>query len=803
MKTNARLASILAATFLLTFLCFVCKSPTVAAQAQRERGLKVVGASRSDVSAGRVNDIGLWAVIIGVSRYQYGEQDLDGYRITNLKNAADDAQALYEFFKSPEGGGFRDESEGGHMVLLKDDQATRANVQKALAKLNQAKPTDYFVLYIAAHGMIMPYYDAATKTTSEVPYFVLYDTDLRKPDTAFKMDLFQKAVSEIPAKKGLVLSDTCHSGGVQLAGRDSADSSKRANVRFQREMNDIQTGVGFISAADQLEQSFERDDFNHGVFTHCLLEALAGSADANSDGSVTFDEASAYLRDEVPKLTDNKQHPKANTTAIDANYLPLSVVSYSDVSAPGTPDQYGLIQIRTPDIDGVDVAIDGKYFAKFNAGTQRSVMARTGTRSIKFTRGELSRELKTKVEAGKARVVEVNLTFSESDASEEALVDPTDQQVGVYLRDEKEPSKQAKDLFTKGVDSFNKQKFEDALATLNQAIQANGGAYADAFVFRGRTEQSLGRKRDAVTSFKQALALRPSDFETQTLLAEAKFNAGDNVDEVVSDLRGIIRRHPNFDFARVVYGDVLLSRKDYARAELELRRAVTINPKSPPAHLILADVLTYQDSKEKRKRAVEEAEKALLLFDEVSKKQHSIGRSLSRLSISHVIFGGGRYINDAAKAEAHWIAAKALTRMIGYDYDNTIPDPDTYLDRARAHCVESIKLAQQLSSKDRLALVLETSALNHFLKGNIPQALKDAEQSLKIRESIPQLKDDPDIYSTLSQIYESDQKFLKAADHQKRFIDLSGSQLSPRDRQAAEERLALLKRQAAANRQKN
>ena len=100
-------------------------------------------------------------------------------------------------------------------------------------------------------------------------------------------------------------------------------------------------------------------------------------------------------------------------------------------------------------------------------------------------------------------------------------------------------------------------------------------------------------------------------------------------------------------------------------------------------------------------------------------------------------------------------------------------------------------------------LVLETSALNHFLKGNIPQALRDGEQSLKARESIPQLKDDPDIYSTLSQIYESDQKFLKAAEHQKRFIDLSGSLLSPRDRQAAEERLAVLKRQAEANRQKH
>jgi len=786
-------------------LSLVSFSPTKA-QDQRERGLTIkVGATRSDISAGHANEIQLWAVLIGVSRYQYGDQDLDGYNIKNLKNAADDAQAIYDFLKSPEGGGFRDESEGGHMVLLKDEQATKASVEKALDGLKRAKPSDYFIVYIAAHGTIMPFYDAISRTTTEIPYFVLYDTDLRKPDkTAIRMDDYQQAISEIPAKKGLVLSDTCHSGGVQLAGRDSADSTRRANIRYLQEVNEISSGVGFISAADQLEQSFERDDFRHGVFTNCLLDGLAGSADSNTDGKVTFNEISAYLRDEVPKLTENKQHPKSNTTAIDANFLPLSVVTYSDVSALGNPDQYGLLQIRTPDIDGVEVAIDGQPLKPtFKAGNQRAVMARTGTRSITFVKGEMRRELKARVDPGKPKVVEVNLSFSESDSPDDALVDPTDQQVAVYLREEKEPSKQAKDLFTKGVDSFNKQKYEDALDLLNRAVQANAGAYADALVFRGRAEQSLGRKRDAVVSFKQALALRPTDFETQTLLAEAKFNAGDNVDEVVSELRSVIRRHPNFDFAHVVYGDVLLSRKDYARAELELRRAVTINPKSPPAHLILADVLTYQDSKEKRKRAAEEAEKAIQLFEEVSKKQVSAARGLRRLSISHVIFGGGRYINDAAMAEAHWIAAKALTRLVGYDFDNSIPDPDTYLDRARTHIQEAMKTAQRLTSKERLALVLETSALNHFLKGNIAQAVQDGEQSLKVREAIPQLRNDPDIYSTLSQIYEADQKFVKAAEHQKKFIDAAGSQLSARDRQSAEERLAQLKRQAAANRQKN
>ncbi|HSE98283.1 MAG TPA: tetratricopeptide repeat protein, partial [Blastocatellia bacterium] len=460
----------------------------------------------------------------------------------------------------------------------------------------------------------------------------------------------------------------------------------------------------------------------------------------------------------------------------------------------------GLLVIRTPDIDGVEVSIDGKPFAKFNSGTQRAVMAKVGTRSLTFSRGAVRREIRATVEESKPKVVEINLSFSESDLSEDSLVDPTDQQQSVFFREEKEPSKEARDHFTRGVESFNKQRFDEAINLFNRAVSANGGGYADALVYKGRAEQSLGRKEAAVASFKAALQLRPTDFETQTLLAEAKFNAGLNVEEVVADLRSIIRRHPNFDFARVVYGDVLLSRKEYARAELELRRAITINPKSPPARLILADVLTYQESKEKQRRAVEEAEKAVELLDAISKKQVSASRGFRRLSLSHVIFGGGRYTNAPAMAEARHIAATALTRMV--ERDESINDPDTYLDRARAHIQEALKLARGLGDKRRLVLVLDTSAQNHLLKGDVKSAVADAEESLKLSASTPDLKDFYEAHYTLYSAYVSDQKFAKAVEHLEKFIQLAGSQLDPAARKTLEEELKRIKRLKEANRQK-
>src|ERR1041384_2382462 len=101
-----------------------------AAQTQ-ERGLKIkVGATSGELKTGG-RDVGLSAVLIGVSLYQYGDQDLDGSRISNLKHAAEDCEAMRDFLMSPEGGGFKED----HIVNLQDEAATKASVQSGLAGL--------------------------------------------------------------------------------------------------------------------------------------------------------------------------------------------------------------------------------------------------------------------------------------------------------------------------------------------------------------------------------------------------------------------------------------------------------------------------------------------------------------------------------------------------------------------------------------------------------------------------------------------------------------------------------------------
>jgi len=787
-------------TMILLTLLVPSAVRTSASQA-RDRGLKIkVGATNGEMSSSQGPPVGLWAVLIGVSRYQYGDQDLEGNHIANLKHAADDAEAMRDFLRSPEGGGFQED----HIFSLTDENATKANVMAALAKLKQAKPSDFFVIYIAAHGGVIPTLDPKSNTSRDIPYFLLYDTDLREPEkTAIRMETFRQTVDGLQAKKGLVLSDTCYSGGVQLIGR-GVDDSVVANQRYLDLMNKIPQGVGFISAARATERSYEKDDFNHGVFTYCLVEGLSGTADSNEDGKVTFDEIVQYLDERVPQMTNNKQHPFANTTAVEANYLALSVVTYANLAAKGPKGGFGLLKIRVPDIDGVDVAIDDKPEATLQKGVVRSFRVPAGDHRLVFKKAGTTREWPTKVEAGKSYPFTINFAFSESGLADDTLTDPGEF-VNVYLPPDVKAPKDAEDLLRAGVDLFNRQDYKKAIDKLNQAndkfdskARAEGGNYAEALVYRGRAEQSLGLDKEAVKSFQRALQLRPSDFETRTLLAEARFNAVANLDQVERDLREVIAAHPDFAFARVVLADLLHYLGKPRQAEWELRLAINDDPSYPAAYLALADALTYQSSPDKQKEAIAMAEKALELFRKVSEKKVKFSTGLKRLSISHVIFGHANYANNNVMAEAHHMLAKTRTRFVQYNSRKmSAAEKSGYLDSARLGLNEASGLAQKLTDKRRLALVLETSSMNHFLKGELPAAIEDGKQALKVAAGFPDMKDLPDVHLTLYGAYKSSQDYAKSAESLQKYIDAGN--LGPTELTNRKQEVTALLNKARAN----
>ena len=794
----------------LLFTILLVSLPFFAASQTRERGLSIkVGETNEDSTAKR--DVNLWAVVIGVSRYKMGDQNVDGNQISNLKNAAEDATEVYKFLRSPEGGSFPE----SNISLLVDDQATKANIEGALDKLKQAKPDDYFVVFIAAHGVIWQERGASGRT-EEFPYFVVYDTDPRAiSKTSIRMESFKRVVNSLPAKKGLVISDTCHSAGVMLdSGSRGLAVTQRAQNQWLEEMKGIPRGIGYLSAADQNESSMERDDIGHGVFTYCLLEAVRGNADFDADGKVTFEELRTYVRDEVPKMTNNKQHPQYATTMLSANNLPLSVVTYPEIGKCSAAMPCGTLRITNPEVEGVDISIDDKPLGNLATGGQRTIRVPIGERKLTLAKGSIKQSQQATVETNKTTSYEINAAFTQS--NQEEVVEQTSQQKTVYLGEEKPATKDAEKKMQEGVDLFNKQKFQAAIALFNEAVKLNGGGYHQAFTYRWRAEQSLGLKEDAIKSFGEALAIRPTDYQTKTLLAEAKFNAGRNTEEVASELRAINKRYPLYDFAYVVLGDVLFARGDKIGAEKALRKAIGINPKLPPARMILAHVLMSKDPAAKFidmgkevnavpfKEATEQAEEALRLFNEVAKKKVSVLKAAKSLSISHLIFGGGRYEDSSALAEANYILGKAYTRYAGWEEGN-LPDAVrmNYIDKGRVNIQEALRLSS--ADKMRQFLSLWLSADNSFLKGDSPRAIKDAEAALKLAEGMPNTElsgDKFEIYTILYQAFYTSQEFTKAAEALRKGLAIYGNRLPADERQRITDMLREVDEKGKANRKK-
>src|SRR5262245_20512761 len=777
---------------------------TLAIFSQSDIGAPQVRAQESCLLRGRgevgmiltnARDIDRWALVIGVSRFQYGDKEGGGRQISNRRGPENDARAMRDFLLTPEGGEFPPD----HIRIAQNEEATRAAVIEGLEWLRGvAKPDDYFVIFFASHG------DVEESEGREIPYFIVHDTDPRDFDkTAVKMDVFFETIKNMRARHGLALVDTCHSAGIVSGVRGG---SNRASALLDQELGKLPGGIGVLVSCKQNQKSFE--DVENGVFTWAVIEGLRSYADRDNDGIVRLFELADYVRARVPQRQSARQLPPQNPdyfkpVGAGADELPLSIVGALQASS-NSPPQFGAMVIRVPELDGVEVSINGCSIGKVGAQRERIIRAPIGEHQLVFTKENLKLEERVRVEADESTNIEVNLAFSRSDQN--SFVPPPRGQKTIYLPPGKVSPEAAMNLMREGIAKYDRQDFKAALDKFAKAAAAGGGA--EALVYLGRTQQSLGLKDDAIGSFSKALELKPSDYQTRALLAEARFNKGQDTNKIIKTLEEIINQHPRYEFPYAALGDALFARRDLNAAEMWLRRSIAVNPAFPPGYLILANVLMYEDPKKTfidgeairparpLGEAIDHAEKALRLFKEVSEKETSMRRSLEHLSISHVIFGGGRYVDNSIFAEAHYMVAKAHTRFAVYDPYLPNAERKTHLDQARLHLTEARKLAEKMTEKLRLTLVLNTSALNHFHNGAFTEAVSDAKAAIKAIETLKKsgptsLRDEEaESHLILSRAYEVRQEFCLAGDHRRRAFEIIGAGLNEPDRKRLNEEIA-------------
>ncbi|MCT7975893.1 caspase family protein [Laspinema olomoucense] len=257
-----------------------------------------------------------WAIVVGISKYKYEADKL------NLKYAHRDAEELVKVLQSPSGGGF----EKDHIVKLVNEEATTANITKALRTfLKKPAKDDIVLIYFACHGT--PDIDRPG-----IVYLLTHDTDPKDiSGTALPMREIDLSLREnLLAKRVIILADTCHSAAIGggMGRRDARDNSNVVNS-YLREVSKAKQGIALLTSAETNEVSFEDAKWGggHGVFTYYLLEGMKGAADRSpKNGIVTVGELFEYVRENVHIQTNNKQHPCIGTNSYDRD-LPVAITA--------------------------------------------------------------------------------------------------------------------------------------------------------------------------------------------------------------------------------------------------------------------------------------------------------------------------------------------------------------------------------------------------------------------------------------------------------------------------------------------
>jgi hypothetical protein len=230
-----------------------------------------------------------YAVVIGVSDYRSDA-------IPDLRFASKDAQAFYDFLRSDEAGPFPEEN----ILFLKDGAATAQAMREAMfVFLQKAQYNDLVVIYFAGHG-------APDPNMPDNLYLLPTDADINAlASTAFPMwDVKTALRRQIRAERVIVIADACHSGGTRQGVDNPTNSSFATLFEPSRRLT--------LTAAGNNELSLEdtRWGGGHGVFTWNILEGLRGSADADGNGIVTFEELADYVSRQVSTATAGRQNPQ-------------------------------------------------------------------------------------------------------------------------------------------------------------------------------------------------------------------------------------------------------------------------------------------------------------------------------------------------------------------------------------------------------------------------------------------------------------------------------------------------------------
>lgn len=260
----------------------------------------------------------MYIVSLGVS--DYADDTLD------LQYAAKDARDVAAAFEKHSGYRVR-------TLTLTDAEVTPQALGRVQGFLSAATPDDCVVLYVAGHGML----------DEQLNYFYAphHFTPENVAGSGISMEALRGCLTSSPARKRLLLLDTCHSGSVGEADMDKLAmsgvqlphgvraianrgmkvtkvtgglSNQQQTKRYIEEMfsaGTAQDGINVLSGSAGAEFAMESDQWSNGVFTTALISTLKNPTEADTDKNarLSMGELLLHVPAQVRQMTGGMQSP--------------------------------------------------------------------------------------------------------------------------------------------------------------------------------------------------------------------------------------------------------------------------------------------------------------------------------------------------------------------------------------------------------------------------------------------------------------------------------------------------------------
>ncbi len=220
----------------------------------------------------------MWrAVLIGTNSYD------DSSAFAPLKYAINDIRDVQSLISDPKIGEFDPK------LVTSFEDAPHTAVSEGLERVLRAVSNkDSVFIYFAGHGKAdrTGRLCLAAKNTSSGALIA----------TSLHLEQVRVMIQSSEATRIVLVLDCCFGGAVG----ESLRGSELPGNSFESLSG---AGKVIISSCGEFERSRERDDLQHGVFTHFLLEGLrTGDADANKDGRIGIEELFEYVRTRMRNL---------------------------------------------------------------------------------------------------------------------------------------------------------------------------------------------------------------------------------------------------------------------------------------------------------------------------------------------------------------------------------------------------------------------------------------------------------------------------------------------------------------------